>query len=149
MGPPAPRNPKADTDPEHTDGDPSNEKDGQASGQQHGGVAADSIAPESESKDLEKPSPSASSSSSSGSQSEKLAAPYSIPSWSEPPAQPFFLEVLKDGVIIEQLDVLALSCPQCLNLFFLSQKGAYMFGRIDSCDFVLEHPTISRFHAGL
>ena len=23
-----------------------------------------------------------------------------------------------------------------------------MFGRIDLCDFVLDHPTISRFHAG-
>ncbi|CAL9102887.1 unnamed protein product [Musa textilis] len=136
MGPPAPRNPKPDTDPELTPGDPSDDKDGQPSGQQqHGGVAAESIAPESEAKDLEKPSPSASNSSSSGSQSGKLAAPYSIPSWSEPPAQPFFLEVLKDGVIIEQLDV--------------SQKGAYMFGRIDSCDFVLDHPTISRFHAVL
>jgi hypothetical protein len=24
-----------------------------------------------------------------------------------------------------------------------------MFGRLDLCDFVLEHPTISRFHAGM
>ncbi|CAD5186983.1 uncharacterized protein LOC135625592 [Musa acuminata AAA Group] len=135
MGPPAPRNPKPDPNPELTDGDPSNDKDGLACSQQDGGVAAESIAPESEAKDLEKPSPSASNSSSSGSQSGNSAAPYSIPSWSEPPAQPFFLEVLKDGIIIEQLDV--------------SQKGAYMFGRIDSCDFVLEHPTISRFHAVL
>lgn len=23
-----------------------------------------------------------------------------------------------------------------------------MFGRVELCDFVLEHPTISRFHAG-
>ncbi|KAM3209331.1 hypothetical protein ACQJBY_063797 [Aegilops geniculata] len=30
-----------------------------------------------------------------------------------------------------------------------SKKGAYMFGRIDLCDFMLEHPTISRFHAVL
>ncbi|KAG1327472.1 kanadaptin [Cocos nucifera] len=30
-----------------------------------------------------------------------------------------------------------------------SSKGAYMFGRVDLCDFVLEHPTISRFHAVL
>lgn len=29
------------------------------------------------------------------------------------------------------------------------EKGAYMFGRVDLCDFVLEHPTISRFHAGI
>jgi FHA domain len=30
-----------------------------------------------------------------------------------------------------------------------SEKGAYMFGRTELCDFVLEHPTISRFHAGM
>ena len=24
-----------------------------------------------------------------------------------------------------------------------------MFGRVDLCDFVLEHPTVSRFHAGI
>lgn len=30
-----------------------------------------------------------------------------------------------------------------------NEKGAYMFGRADICDFVLEHPTISRFHAGM
>lgn len=24
-----------------------------------------------------------------------------------------------------------------------------MFGRVDLCDFLLEHPTISRFHAGI
>ncbi|KAJ0986792.1 hypothetical protein J5N97_005148 [Dioscorea zingiberensis] len=64
-----------------------------------------------------------------------LVVPYEIPPWSEPPGHPFFLEVLKDGTIIQQLDV--------------SGKGAYMFGRIDLCDFVLEHPTISRFHAVL
>lgn len=29
-----------------------------------------------------------------------------------------------------------------------NEKGAYMFGRVDLCDFVLDHPTISRFHAG-
>jgi FHA domain len=30
-----------------------------------------------------------------------------------------------------------------------SDKGTYMFGRTELCDFVLEHPTISRFHAGM
>uniref|UniRef100_A0A0D9WP82 FHA domain-containing protein n=1 Tax=Leersia perrieri TaxID=77586 RepID=A0A0D9WP82_9ORYZ len=62
-------------------------------------------------------------------------APYAIPEWSAVPGHPFFLEVLKDGTIVDKLDV--------------SSKGAYMFGRIDLCDFVLEHPTISRFHAVL
>uniref|UniRef100_A0A804R2F4 FHA domain-containing protein n=1 Tax=Zea mays TaxID=4577 RepID=A0A804R2F4_MAIZE len=66
---------------------------------------------------------------------QRARAPYAIPEWSTAPSQPFFLEVLKDGTIVDQLDV--------------SKKGAYMFGRIDLCDFVLEHPTISRFHAVL
>ncbi|KAI3677430.1 hypothetical protein L2E82_51717 [Cichorium intybus] len=64
-----------------------------------------------------------------------VAVPYTIPPWSEPPCHNFFLEVLKDGSIIDQFDVY--------------EKGAYMFGRVDLCDFVLEHPTISRFHAVL
>ncbi|MQL87125.1 hypothetical protein Taro_019660, partial [Colocasia esculenta] len=67
--------------------------------------------------------------------SRGVAVPYEIPPWSEAPGHPFYFEVLKDGAIIEQLHV--------------SEKGAYMFGRIDLCDFVLEHPTISRFHAVL
>eukprot|EP00252_Welwitschia_mirabilis_P000617 TRINITY_DN1060_c0_g1_i1.p1 TRINITY_DN1060_c0_g1~~TRINITY_DN1060_c0_g1_i1.p1 ORF type:complete len:751 (+),score=218.77 TRINITY_DN1060_c0_g1_i1:121-2373(+) len=60
---------------------------------------------------------------------------YQIPPWSEPPGQPYFLEVLKEGSIIDNLDV--------------SEKGAYMFGRSDQCDFVLEHPSVSRYHAVL
>lgn len=63
------------------------------------------------------------------------APPYTIPPWSGPPCHQFSLEVLKDGSIIDQLHV--------------HEKGAYMFGRVDLCDFVLEHPTISRFHAVL
>ncbi|KAF6169101.1 hypothetical protein GIB67_038598 [Kingdonia uniflora] len=64
-----------------------------------------------------------------------IKVPYTIPQWSEAPCHPFYLEVLKDGAIIDQLHV--------------SEKGAYMFGRVDLCDLVLEHPTISRFHAVL
>ncbi|KAA8530487.1 hypothetical protein F0562_005196 [Nyssa sinensis] len=64
-----------------------------------------------------------------------VAVPYTIPPWGEPPCHHYFLEVLKDGSIIDQLNVY--------------EKGAYMFGRVDLCDFVLEHPTISRFHAVL
>ncbi|KAL9226483.1 hypothetical protein vseg_002290 [Gypsophila vaccaria] len=65
--------------------------------------------------------------------SNNIAVPYQIPAWSQPPSHPFLFEVLKDGAIVDHLD--------------LTKKGAYMFGRIDLCDFVLEHPTISRFHA--
>ncbi|MCD7470916.1 hypothetical protein HAX54_011153 [Datura stramonium] len=63
------------------------------------------------------------------------SVPYTIPTWSGRPCHQFFLEVLKDGSIIDKFDV--------------HKKGAYMFGRVDLCDFVLEHPTISRFHAVL
>ncbi|XP_038892995.1 kanadaptin [Benincasa hispida] len=66
---------------------------------------------------------------------QSVAVPYTIPSWSGAPSHRFYLEVLKDGCIIDQFDVY--------------EKGAYMFGRVDLCDFVLEHPTISRFHAVL
>ncbi|KAF5190618.1 SMAD/FHA domain-containing protein [Thalictrum thalictroides] len=66
-------------------------------------------------------------------ESPSITIPYSIPPWSEAPCHPFSLEVLKDGSIIDEFEV--------------SEKGAYMFGRVDLCDFVLDHPTISRFHA--
>ncbi|KAM4124326.1 hypothetical protein ACB094_01G222400 [Castanea mollissima] len=71
------------------------------------------------------------------SQSEKVAAaaavPYTIPPWSAAPCHRFYLEVLKDGSIIDQFQV--------------NEKGAYMFGRVDLCDFVLDHLSVSRFHA--
>ncbi|KAL9281665.1 putative transcription factor interactor and regulator FHA-SMAD family [Arabidopsis thaliana] len=59
--------------------------------------------------------------------------PYTIPEWSGPPCHQFQLEVLKEGAIVEKLDVY--------------KKGAYLFGRDGICDFALEHPSISRFHA--
>ncbi|KAJ0230810.1 Kanadaptin-like protein [Hirschfeldia incana] len=59
--------------------------------------------------------------------------PYTIPEWSGPPCHRFQLEVLKEGAIVDHLDV--------------HEKGAYMFGRDVLCDFSLEHPSISRFHA--
>ncbi|KAK1605753.1 hypothetical protein QYE76_029426 [Lolium multiflorum] len=68
-------------------------------------------------------------------QQPRPRAPYAIPDWSAAPGHPFFLEVIKSGQSFEKLDV--------------SKKGAYMFGRVDLCDFVLDHPTISRFHAVL
>ncbi|KAG9144062.1 hypothetical protein Leryth_013719 [Lithospermum erythrorhizon] len=68
-------------------------------------------------------------------QFDNMSAAYTTPTWSGTPCHRFFLEVLKDGAIIDQLNV--------------NEKGAYMFGRVDLCDFMLEHPTISRFHAVL
>ncbi|KAH9739755.1 FHA domain-containing protein [Citrus sinensis] len=66
-------------------------------------------------------------------QKQPSSVPYKIPEWSGSPCHKFYLEVLKDGSIVDQYDV--------------CNKGAYMFGRVDLCDFVLEHSTISRFHA--
>ncbi|RZC77173.1 hypothetical protein C5167_001308 [Papaver somniferum] len=77
----------------------------------------------------------ATTSTTKSSEPVNVAIPYTIPPWSAPPCHPFFVEVLKDGSIIDRFDV--------------STKGAYMFGRVDLCDFVLEHPKISRFHAVL
>ncbi|KAK2401779.1 squamosa promoter-binding protein [Trifolium repens] len=34
-----------------------------------------------------------------------------------------------------------------IDKFNVHEKGAYMFGRLDLSDIVLQHPTISRFHA--
>ncbi|CAI9113105.1 OLC1v1013646C1 [Oldenlandia corymbosa var. corymbosa] len=62
-----------------------------------------------------------------------IPVPYTIPPWNGLPCHPYSLEVVEDGAIIGD--------------FELNKKGAYMFGRLDSCDFVLDHPTISRFHA--
>lgn len=39
------------------------------------------------------------------SKSARSQVPYTIPEWSEAPDQPFFFEVLKEGSIIEKLDV--------------------------------------------
>eukprot|EP00897_Mesotaenium_endlicherianum_P010618 jgi/Mesen1/9585/ME000656S08851 len=59
--------------------------------------------------------------------------PYVVPPWSAKPGVAYSLEVLKEGSVIENLNV--------------CEKGAYMFGRSERCDVVMEHPTTSRFHA--
>ncbi|KAL0922032.1 hypothetical protein M5K25_005991 [Dendrobium thyrsiflorum] len=138
MGPPPPKNP---IPPPNSDAADTAVED--AAGENEDSVDDASRLPsdtpqETENKSPKKftPSPSPSpNASSTSSGSQQVTIPYTIPPWSEPPLHPFFLEVLKDGTIIEQLDVY--------------EKGAYMFGRMDLCDFVLEHPTISRFHAVL
>jgi hypothetical protein len=38
-------------------------------------------------------------------QQPRPRAPYAIPEWSAAPGHPFFLEVLKDGTIVDKLDV--------------------------------------------
>ncbi|XP_078591239.1 kanadaptin-like [Branchiostoma floridae x Branchiostoma japonicum] len=59
--------------------------------------------------------------------------PYKEPAWSSVPNKPYSLEVLKNGCIVSK--------------FELTGKPFYVFGRLDSCDVTLEHPSLSRYHA--
>jgi hypothetical protein len=64
------------------------------------------------------------------------AESYKPPAWSESPGTAFFLEVLKNGQIVEKIDV--------------SEKAFYTFGRDKgSVDVGLQHGSISRLHAVL
>ncbi|GLT62007.1 hypothetical protein SLA2020_346760 [Shorea laevis] len=133
MGPPPPRNPNSENGEQHQqraeESEPnSNSRDViETPAPEHGArQRAEESEPNSNSRDvIEKPAPEHSARHSS--------VPYTIPPWNGPPCHNFYLEVLKDGSIIDRLDVYT--------------KGAYMFGREKLCDFVLEHPTISRYHA--
>lgn len=51
---------------------------------------------------------------------------YKEPYWSQAPSLPFELDVIKDGILIENLKI--------------SSKGAYLVGKIPLCDIMLEHP---------
>ena len=76
------------------------------------------------------------SESASGEKKEKVPElKYKEPWWSAtPPAEEnCSLEVLKNGCIILTLD--------------LNDKAYHVFGRLPLCDIVLEHPSISRYHA--
>lgn len=61
--------------------------------------------------------------------------PYSEPNWKGFPSDDYFLEELKSGVIQKRMN--------------LRKKSFVVFGRIDSCDVVMAHPTVSRYHAVL
>ncbi|CAD8091618.1 unnamed protein product [Paramecium sonneborni] len=61
---------------------------------------------------------------------------YTPPSWSMRPKLPFYLEVLKNGVLIQEKKI--------------DNKAMYLIGKNDKiCDIVLDNPTISRKHAVL
>ncbi|XP_031565688.1 kanadaptin-like [Actinia tenebrosa] len=59
--------------------------------------------------------------------------PYKEPSWSGIPDEPYYLELLKGGCI--------------KSTKYLTEKPYYLFGRLPNCDLVMEHPSISRYHA--
>lgn len=61
---------------------------------------------------------------------------YSVPAWSGLcTAGPFALEVLKNGVIIDTLD--------------LCSRPLHILGRLPVCHITMEHPSLSRYHAVL
>lgn len=68
----------------------------------------------------------------------ELPCPYIEPPWSKlaDPRINYDLEVLKNGVIVEEIKN-------------LQTKKFWTFGRLESCDIYLAHPSISRFHTVL
>ncbi|CAH1262183.1 SLC4A1AP [Branchiostoma lanceolatum] len=117
-----------DKGPTRTDGDVKTEtadesKDSEETQQSNGDKPKPLHSKEIQSK--KKPSPA-----------ENLQAPplpYKEPAWSSVPDKPYSLEVLKNGCIVSKLE--------------LTGKPFYVFGRLDSCDVTLEHPSLSRYHA--
>ncbi|ESO96480.1 hypothetical protein LOTGIDRAFT_115736 [Lottia gigantea] len=65
--------------------------------------------------------------------SRQVTFPYKEPSWSGLPGEGYSFEVLKNGAIIENVE--------------LKGKAFYVFGRLPSCDVTMEHPSLSRYHA--
>ena len=63
---------------------------------------------------------------------QAVPIPYKEPSWSGVPKQSYYLEVLKGGTILSKI--------------LLNEKPYLVFGRLESCDVMLEHPSLSRFH---
>ena len=64
---------------------------------------------------------------------KELPIPYKEPDWGGPSEVLYSFEVLKKGVIIEDID--------------LTTKSFHVFGRLPSCDVTMEHPSLSRYHA--
>ena len=65
--------------------------------------------------------------------SKSLQIPFEPPSWCCICKKNYSFEILKSGVIKGEIS--------------LTQKSYYIFGRLEGCDVVMEHPSISRYHA--
>lgn len=63
----------------------------------------------------------------------EIPIPYREPDWGGPCEVMYSFEILKKGVIIEEID--------------LTTKSFHVFGRLPSCDITMEHPSLSRYHA--
>jgi pSer/pThr/pTyr-binding forkhead associated (FHA) protein len=67
---------------------------------------------------------------------QQPSCPYLEPKWSAfaPDNVNYSFEILKNGVIVSQVEQ-------------LQTKKYWTFGRFETCDIVMEHPSISRYHA--
>lgn len=63
----------------------------------------------------------------------QTAIPYKEPPWSSTCEEKFSFEVIKNGAVIDNID--------------LSTKTYHVIGRLPSCDVTMEHPSLSRHHA--
>ena len=63
----------------------------------------------------------------------QLAQCYKEPKWASLTHQPYSFEVLKGGTII--------------NIVDLSSRSFHVIGRLPACNIVMEHPSLSRYHA--
>ena len=60
---------------------------------------------------------------------------YIEPRWGGKPASPHSLTVIKNGAVVDEIDI--------------SEKAHHVFGRLPTCDIPMDHPSISRFHTVL
>merc|ERR1711991_13098 len=81
-------------------------------------------------KEEESTTPSSSTSSTSSTSSPSPSSDYIPPEWGvEKPKYECYFECLKNGQIIEKID--------------LSERGYYLIGKLPTCDIVMAHPSIS------
>ena len=62
--------------------------------------------------------------------SQNVPIPYLEPAWGGLCAKDYSFEVIKNGTVVDKLD--------------LRTKSFYVFGRLPSCDVTMEHPSLSR-----
>ncbi|KAJ3301121.1 Kanadaptin [Kappamyces sp. JEL0829] len=67
---------------------------------------------------------------------QKTAVPplsYREPEWAAPPTQPYFFEIIKEGVLLGKSGII--------------EDSKVVAGRLPVCDIEIEHPSASRYHA--
>ncbi|KAL4228390.1 Kanadaptin [Mactra antiquata] len=63
----------------------------------------------------------------------QASIPYKAPAWSGICEEKFSFEIIKNGAVIENID--------------LTKQAYHVIGRLPSCDIPMEHPSLSRYHA--